>query len=307
MSIEVRVVVALTHTLPLDLKPANILLHNGDVKVADFGAAKLWYKATDKPVSGNSMAGSPCYFSPEVITDTLDMGPKGAQDIWALGCMLYEMVLGREPWDQLDNIWSLYYLIGIWAQRAREMKSEMPEADRDAPFQMLRGCRVCDEFESDDESAFSVSDDEDDDDDDDDKEDKEDDDEGNDEHVFPDAQKSPVADDDNVRRVSLEKQSRGSSERQSIVDERLKEFLGTTPSHMIGPCDIMDINCIKSAKDLSNPLLSIAVLSGKFDEDSLDFLNLCLQWTPENRPTAAELLKHPFIAGRKSCAIKYTH
>lgn len=89
------------------------------------------------------------------------MGPKGAQDIWAVGCLLYEMVLGKEPWDRLDNIWSLYYLIGIWAQRAREMKSELDDHDGTTPFQMLRGCRVCDEFDSDDESAFSSSEDED--------------------------------------------------------------------------------------------------------------------------------------------------
>jgi serine/threonine protein kinase len=206
------------------------------------------------------MAGSPCYFAPEVINDTKEMGPKGAQDIWALGCLLYEMVLGREPWDQLDNIWSLYYLIGIWGQRAREMKSELEEHDGTTPFQMLRGCRgnsnqvnpslVCEDFDSDDESNFTSS--------------------GDDEDR-PVCQIRPT---ERAKRLSRE-------------DYPVNDGIG-----------IMDIKSVQSAKEISNPLLSIAVESDLFSEEALDFLNLTLQWTPENRPIARELLKHPFVTGR---------
>jgi serine/threonine protein kinase len=217
-----------------DIKPANVLLHNGQVKLGDFGAAKLWYKSSDKKQSGNSMAGSPCYFAPEVINDTKEMGPKGAQDIWALGCLLYETVLGREPWDQLDNIWSLYYLIGVWAQRAREMKSELEDQSANAPFQMLRGCRVCDEFDSDDESSFSSSADEEDDE--------------------EEGVNCPVRTSERAKRLSRE-------------------------DHSIVLFGITDVNQVQNAKEISNPLLSIAVESGLFSEDALDFLNLTLQWT----------------------------
>ncbi len=52
-----------------DLKPANLLLCNGVIKLADFGAAKLWYKHGN--VKGdNNMSGSPCYLAPEIITNT---------------------------------------------------------------------------------------------------------------------------------------------------------------------------------------------------------------------------------------------
>jgi serine/threonine protein kinase len=34
------------------------------------------------------------------------------EDIWALGCCLYEMVLGKPPWTQHDNLFAIYYAIG---------------------------------------------------------------------------------------------------------------------------------------------------------------------------------------------------
>jgi serine/threonine protein kinase len=93
-------------------------LHNGRIKLGDFGAAKLWIKGNP---AGN-MAGSPCYLAPEVITAGQELGPKGARDVWALGCLLFEMVLGRRPWLELDNVSSLYFLIGTWSLRASDSK-----------------------------------------------------------------------------------------------------------------------------------------------------------------------------------------
>ncbi|KAJ3224266.1 Suppressor of Sensor Kinase (SLN1) [Clydaea vesicula] len=228
-----------------DLKPANLLIKDGVLKLADFGAAKLWYKCCDKEHNDNNMSGSPCYLAPEVITDTQEMGPKGARDIWAVGCLLFEMVLGKEPWYQIDNIWSLYYLMGTWASRTRDFKSETSD---DTPIQMLRGCRVCDDFESDDESQFGSENSE----------------------VVED-----LVEENANKQVNLEETA-----------ENLKKDVG---------CGIFDINCIKTAKNITNPLITIAVNSKRFSADALDFLNLTLQWTPENRPTAFELLNHPYI------------
>jgi serine/threonine protein kinase len=149
-----------------DVKPANVLIHNGQIKLGDFGAAKLRYKSSSKIKKQHeyNMAGTPCYLAPELITEK-DAGSnvsfasfaktKGEQDIWSAGCLLYEMILGREPWDQIDNVYSLYYTIGGWSLSARKKESDLrdPIARRDSDH---FGC----DFESDVESAFSVSDDE---------------------------------------------------------------------------------------------------------------------------------------------------
>jgi len=78
-----------------DIKPANILLtESGRVKVADFGVARMVGEArlTDR----GSIIGTPNYMAPEQIDGT-EVGPEA--DMFALGCVLYEMLAGRPPFD----------------------------------------------------------------------------------------------------------------------------------------------------------------------------------------------------------------
>jgi serine/threonine-protein kinase len=95
-----------------DLKPANIALNNdGTVKVLDFGLAKA-VEATSGP-SVDAM-NSPTITSPAMMTGVgvilgtaAYMSPEQAKgraadkrsDIWAFGCVLYEMVTGRRLYD----------------------------------------------------------------------------------------------------------------------------------------------------------------------------------------------------------------
>jgi len=77
-----------------DVKPANILIgHDGSVKVADFGIAKAEEAGDDLTKTG-MVLGTAAYVAPEQITaQPID----GRADQYALGCVLYEALAGRQP------------------------------------------------------------------------------------------------------------------------------------------------------------------------------------------------------------------
>jgi serine/threonine protein kinase/Tol biopolymer transport system component len=95
-----------------DLKPANIKLKpDGTVKVLDFGLAKLAESAgSGQPVTGSALSMSPTITSPAMMTGVgvllgtaAYMSPEQARgkavdkraDIWAFGCIVYEMLTGE--------------------------------------------------------------------------------------------------------------------------------------------------------------------------------------------------------------------
>ena len=81
------------HMLHRDLKPQNVFLAaNGDVKLGDFGLAKI-IEATCAAVK--TQCGTPVYMSPELCNGQ-DYN-RGA-DVWALGCILYELMTLTMPW-----------------------------------------------------------------------------------------------------------------------------------------------------------------------------------------------------------------
>jgi serine/threonine-protein kinase len=77
-----------------DLKPANILLDSqrGPL-LSDFGLAKLAGEAGSSVTAGGGIVGTPHYIAPEVWEG---QGTTPQSDIYALGCILYEMVTGEK-------------------------------------------------------------------------------------------------------------------------------------------------------------------------------------------------------------------
>ncbi|HEX3232970.1 MAG TPA: protein kinase [Gemmatimonadales bacterium] len=79
-----------------DVKPENILLSAGHVRVADFGIATVLETTDGGRITQTGITvGSPAYMSPEQAagTRTLD----GRSDIYSLGCVLYELLAGEPP------------------------------------------------------------------------------------------------------------------------------------------------------------------------------------------------------------------
>ncbi|HZI28946.1 MAG TPA: protein kinase [Gemmatimonadaceae bacterium] len=80
-----------------DIKPENILLHDGQALVADFGialAASRTDGSTRLTETGMSL-GTPQYMAPEQAMGDRDITAKS--DVYALGCVLYEMLVGEPP------------------------------------------------------------------------------------------------------------------------------------------------------------------------------------------------------------------
>jgi serine/threonine protein kinase len=104
-----------------DIKPANILTEAGHVYVADFGLTKHTDARSGATASG--VVGTVDYMAPEQIEGRqLD----GRADVYALGCVLFECLTGRPPF-QLDNEVAV-----LWAH-IREDPPLPSEVNREVP------------------------------------------------------------------------------------------------------------------------------------------------------------------------------
>jgi Tol biopolymer transport system component len=131
-----------------DLKPANIKVRpDGTVKVLDFGLAKALEPAS---TATRKVTRSPTFTAPAMTTGigvllgtAAYMSPEQARgepadkrsDIWAFGCLLFEMLTGNRPFDGEDVLSTLANVLKIdpdWSA----LPSEIPAAIRP----LLQGC-----------------------------------------------------------------------------------------------------------------------------------------------------------------------
>ena len=79
-----------------NLKPSNIIIDEfGNVKICDFKKALNTNTMTMQEIKKNKTAMTPCYTAPELFNENGIYTFK--TDLWALGCIMYEMAIGQVP------------------------------------------------------------------------------------------------------------------------------------------------------------------------------------------------------------------
>jgi len=117
----------LQDVLHRDIKPANILLDGAHAVVADFGIAKALTAASSPDDSSSGMAiGTPAYMSPEQAVGGQPLD--GRSDIYALGCVLYEMLAGEPPYTGATAESVARRHISAPVPNIRVVRPEVPEA-----------------------------------------------------------------------------------------------------------------------------------------------------------------------------------
>ena len=97
---EVADALHLAHTngfLHRDIKPENILFVAGRPVLADFGIARAISAAGEQLTQTGMAIGTPAYMSPEQASGEPNLDARS--DVYALGCVLYEMLVGRPPFQ----------------------------------------------------------------------------------------------------------------------------------------------------------------------------------------------------------------
>lgn len=111
-----------------DVKPANILFRtDGTPLLTDFGIAKRLRTTSDLTVAG-SVLGTPSYLSPE---QAQGKPVDGRTDLYSLGIILYEMLIGARPYDAETDIAIIFrHLQDPIPRLPRELAHLQPLLDR---------------------------------------------------------------------------------------------------------------------------------------------------------------------------------
>ena len=83
-----------------DLKPENIIFNNMEVKISDFGLAKIVESNTDRVQLTSQGVGTYWYLPPECFEEKKNVNISSKVDIWSVGVILFEMFFRKKPFGQ---------------------------------------------------------------------------------------------------------------------------------------------------------------------------------------------------------------
>jgi len=107
-----------------DIKPGNILLFDGcQVKLSDFGIARS-LETISLTMTG-MLIGTPEYMSPEQGDGDRDLAP--ASDIYSLGVVMYEMLIGNSPFKRKTSLATMVAHINEPAPIPQELNPAVPD------------------------------------------------------------------------------------------------------------------------------------------------------------------------------------
>jgi serine/threonine-protein kinase len=117
-----------------DIKPSNVILSPDpetelDPKLIDFGLAKIAAASSEKGLTRTGqIVGTPDYMSPEQIANK---EVDARSDVYSLGCLMFEMCVGRPPFSGGDDVQVLYQQLQAKPDRVLEhVPDAPPELDK---------------------------------------------------------------------------------------------------------------------------------------------------------------------------------
>jgi serine/threonine-protein kinase len=114
------------HVVHRDIKPPNILLADGHAIVVDFGIARAIGEVSRESITAPGIAvGTPTYMSPEQASGERHLD--GRSDIYSLGCVLYEMLVGEPPYNGATPHAIITQCFSRPIPSARQARGEVPE------------------------------------------------------------------------------------------------------------------------------------------------------------------------------------
>jgi TolB-like protein/rhodanese-related sulfurtransferase len=110
-----------------DVKPENVMIHEGVAMVTDFGIAKAADAGETSTLTQVGMLlGTPAYVSPEQVSGEFALD--GRSDEYSLACVLYEMLCGERPFKGVNAHAVMARRLTETARPLREVREDVPKA-----------------------------------------------------------------------------------------------------------------------------------------------------------------------------------